>query len=117
MNPSRQSVQRGMRPTLAVALVLIACGGSDVSPKTPSKTHDENELPGTLEEAESELGNAKSDIEKASECEQLCRALASMRRATAAICVLVGEDDARCALAKQTVADNAKRVAKCGCPG
>jgi hypothetical protein len=97
--------------------VLVAgCGGPD-APKSPdSTTHRETELPGTIDEAQDELYRARSEIEQSSQCEQLCRAFASMKRAQAALCVLTGEDDPRCTLAKQTVEENAKRVAKCSCP-
>ncbi len=105
-----------MRLAILFGFILAACGGgSDAAPKTPSKGHHETELPGSIDEAQDELYRARSEIEQASECQQLCRAFASMRRAQAALCALTGDDDPRCALAKQTVAENAKRVAKCGC--
>lgn len=103
---------------LFVVTTTSACGGSDRPATNPEKrTEHDTELPGTMEEAQTELQKAKMEVESASECEQLCKAFASMRRSQAAICVLVGDEDARCAVAKQTVADSAKRVAKCGCPG
>jgi hypothetical protein len=48
-------------------------------------------------------------------CELSCRALASMRRASAGICGLVGHDDARCLRAQQKVKQAAARVANAGC--
>jgi hypothetical protein len=103
-----------MRSLLLV--VLASCGGPEKSSESPSNMHRETELPGTIDEAQDELYRARSEIEQSNQCEQLCRAFASMKRAQAAICVLTGEDDPRCALAKQTVEENAKRVAKCSCP-
>lgn len=108
-----------VRPTAmrhVVFLFLASCGGSDRPATAPSKAPNDRELPGTLDEAESELARATSDIQQATECEQLCRAFASMQRAQAALCVLTGEDDPRCQHAKATVEENAKRVAKCSCP-
>lgn len=99
----------------AILLLLVACGSSDKPANAPSSQED-RELPGTLDEAESELARSTNAMQLATECEQLCRAYASMRRAQAALCVLTGEDDPRCQHAKQTVEENAKRVAKCSCP-
>ena len=105
---------------LGLCLLVLAqssCGGSDQPARNPEKTEHDTELPGTMEEAQTELQKAKMQVESASECEQLCKAFASMRRSQSAICVLVGDEDPRCTVAKQTVSDSAKRVAKCGCPG
>ena len=106
-----------MKRWFVMCSLLVACGGADQAPKSPTSTHHDNELPGTLDEAEADLVRSKAEVEQASECEQLCKAFQSMRRAQAAMCVLTGEDDPRCQHAKQTVEDAAKRVAKCSCPG
>ncbi len=48
-------------------------------------------------------------------CVTPCRAIASMRRAVAAICRMAGEPDARCTGARKTLSDAEARVAPCGC--
>lgn len=50
-----------------------------------------------------------------SECVTRCRALASMRRAVAAICRMAGDDDSRCTDAKRVLQESEARVASCGC--
>ena len=49
-------------------------------------------------------------------CATPCRAMASMRRAVAAICRLAGDADARCTDAKSVLERNEARVAQCSCP-
>ncbi|WP_394845738.1 hypothetical protein LZC95_53000 [Pendulispora brunnea] len=49
-------------------------------------------------------------------CADSCRALASMRRAVAAICRIAGNADARCTDAKATLASSEQRVSTCRCP-
>jgi hypothetical protein len=51
-----------------------------------------------------------------SPCASACRAFASLDRAAGAVCRLAGESDARCLRAKQSVKENAQRVASCDCP-
>ncbi|MEB2310997.1 MAG: hypothetical protein OZ928_04070 [Polyangiaceae bacterium] len=53
--------------------------------------------------------------EGGSSCETTCRAFGSLRRAADAVCRLAGDDDSRCARGRKLVADNAQRVAACGC--
>lgn len=48
-------------------------------------------------------------------CGSVCDALASMRRASDAICDLAGEDDPRCATARDKLAGNEKRIEGRGC--
>ncbi len=48
-------------------------------------------------------------------CASACRAIASMRRAGAAVCRLAGDDSDRCTKAKETLTDSEKRVAACAC--
>ena len=48
-------------------------------------------------------------------CGSICEALASMRRSSDAICDLAGEDDERCASARDKLAGNRKRIEGRGC--
>jgi len=50
-----------------------------------------------------------------SACRRVCSAIGSMRRSANAICDLAGEDDPRCADARDTVEENERRVADAGC--
>jgi hypothetical protein len=50
-----------------------------------------------------------------SPCVVPCRALASMRTAVIALCRMTGDDDARCANAKRTLADSEGRARSCSC--
>ena len=52
----------------------------------------------------------------ASTCDQVCRAITSMRRAKDAICRLAGPADARCADAQKKVADGETNAISCSCP-
>jgi hypothetical protein len=119
--PSRMGApcRTSMRRFISLVLLVggVGCGGSDQPAKAPGGgEHNDMELPGTIEEAQDELQKSKLQVESASECDQLCKAFSSMRRSAAAMCVLTGQDDPRCAAAKQTVDDASKRVAKCSCP-
>jgi hypothetical protein len=49
------------------------------------------------------------------ECVTRCRAIASMRRAVAAICRMAGEEDARCTDARKVLQESEARVASCSC--
>jgi hypothetical protein len=48
-------------------------------------------------------------------CGSPCRALASMRRAVAALCRMTGNEDTRCSDAKRTLVESEGRVAPCSC--
>ncbi len=51
----------------------------------------------------------------AASCDGTCRALASMRRAVAALCRIAGDEDARCVAAKKRLGENEARTAACTC--
>jgi hypothetical protein len=59
-------------------------------------------------------GEAEYDAQRAA-CGSSCNAIASMRRAVAALCRIAGNTDNRCVDAKQTLDASEQRVASCGC--
>lgn len=62
-----------------------------------------------------ELLSGQATALDANTCGSVCDALASMRRASDAICDLAGEDDRRCTEARDKIAGNEKRVEGRGC--
>lgn len=129
---------------VAAALALLAaCGGAAPPDKAPPRYVEED--PKTVEEAQHQIELAASELEGAPSadrkaetppapsrepapqggkalstsedaCAGRCRALASMRRAVAALCRMTGDEDERCTAARRTLESNEKRVATCGCP-
>ena len=69
------------------------------------------------EDSDRSAERPRTEAEKKAEspCVTACRAFASLERAAGAVCRLAGEADERCARAKATVEENARRVARCGC--
>jgi hypothetical protein len=51
-----------------------------------------------------------------SQCDNACRAFASLNRAANAVCRLDGDAGSHCARAKKMVTDSASRIAACTCP-
>ena len=50
------------------------------------------------------------------QCENACRAFASLTRAASAVCRLDGDNGTHCSHAKRVVSDSERRVANCTCP-
>jgi hypothetical protein len=48
-------------------------------------------------------------------CAEACKAFASLQRAADAVCRLAGDDTRRCKKARETVEENERRIATCGC--
>ena len=50
------------------------------------------------------------------QCDNACRAFASLTRAASAVCRLDGDSGAHCSRAKRVVSDSERRVSSCTCP-
>jgi len=50
------------------------------------------------------------------QCDNACRAFASLTRAASAVCRLDGDNGTHCSHAKRVVSDSERRVASCTCP-
>src|SRR5450755_3717761 len=50
------------------------------------------------------------------QCEEACRAFASLTRAASAVCRLDGDGGSHCSHAKRVVTESQRRVANCTCP-
>ena len=79
-------------------------GGGTVAPERPTPQPKPQATP---------KGGAAS---RKSDCATTCKALASLRRAGAAICELAGEDDERCVRARDVIDKGEARAKSCGCP-
>ena len=60
--------------------------------------------------------SAPASAVPSAECENACRAFASLTRAASAVCRIDGENGTHCSRAKRVVSDSEKRVASCTCP-
>ena len=83
------------------------------APAPPSDDEDQQDAPAPMAQAAEETASgtpAGSDP-----CAVACRALASMRRATDHLCGLAGEQDGRCASARERVRGADERV-RASCP-
>jgi hypothetical protein len=110
-------------------------GGLPSATTTPSEDEPTLEKPveyQTIEEAETALSGAKTELDKLltkpgggadrlatddARCENACKAFASMKRAADAVCRLAGDPDARCKKARTLVKSSEARVAVCKCEG
>ncbi len=59
---------------------------------------------------------APAGVGPSGQCENACKAFASLTRAANAVCRLDGDGGSHCAKAKKVVTDSAGRVAACTCP-
>jgi hypothetical protein len=90
-----------LAPSLAPPAADSSTAEPSAVPKAPSR-------PGASE-------SSKSARTADDRCSMPCRALTSMRTAVTALCRMTGNDDARCADAKRTLADSEGRIAPCSC--
>jgi hypothetical protein len=59
---------------------------------------------------------APASAAPSAQCENACRAFASLTRAASAVCRIDGDGGTHCSRAKRVVSDSEKRVANCTCP-
>ncbi len=91
---------------LALAEPTPTLGGSGAAEKKPSKQGAPRAA-----SAAAPAGAAANG-----QCENACKAFASLTRAASAVCRLDGDGGSHCAKAKKVVTDSAGRVAACTCP-
>jgi hypothetical protein len=60
--------------------------------------------------------SAPATAAPAGQCDNACRAFASLTRAASAVCRLDGDSGTHCSHAKRVVSDSERRVANCTCP-
>jgi hypothetical protein len=63
----------------------------------------------------SALDAGSADIDSSSDCDTLCKALESMKRAADRICALAGESSDRCRSARSRVREATRKVVDAGC--
>lgn len=93
-------------------------GADDATSTTDRRLSTVAEALDAFEEEEirlTELLSGKATALHANACGDVCDALASMRRASDAICDLAGRDDPRCTQARDKLAGNESRVEARGC--
>lgn len=119
-------------------LSLVACGGASKAPATggaappptatPTLDEDKAKATPTLLPVETRAANAQAELDEAQgaftaaggDCAALCKALASMSRATSSLCELVkeGGDPKRCSDAKARLESAQSKVnSSCGACG
>jgi|SRR5262245_12307703 len=81
----------------------------------PVQSDDTPQIENAMTADFSEFDDAADALENAGDCSDMCRALASMRRAADAICRIDGEASEACRRARGRVADAARRVTVAGC--
>lgn len=112
--------------------------GPGVAPKAAKDEDDSRRNllrdPSTLAEAETQLTQARADLDKLlgkagdkagkgaerltqsdARCPDACKAMTSLRRAAAAVCRLAGDSADRCTRAKNIVKDSEAKLAVCKC--
>jgi hypothetical protein len=88
-----------------------AAGGTVQSASPPATSQPTTAGVGGETRGDTSLNQRSADAR----CQTGCRAIASMRRAVAALCRLAGEQDTRCTDARRTLGDSETKVAGCGC--
>lgn len=124
--------QAGYAPPPAAPTSGLPSGGEAAEKPEEKEALDKPVEYKTIEEAESALSGAKTELDKLltksgggadrlatndARCENACKAFSSMKRAADAVCRLAGDPDARCKKARTLVKGSESRVAVCKCEG
>jgi hypothetical protein len=109
-----RGVAPGTPPVAGQPPIVGGAGGTATGGTTTTTTTGPAPTATAATEA-SKAGPTTADQAADSRCVTGCRAIASMRRAVAAICRLAGTEDTRCTDARRTLGDSETKVAGCGC--
>jgi hypothetical protein len=83
---------------------------------SPSRSADRAEKKDSTRAPSAAGAAAPAASGPSAQCDNACRAFASLTRAASAVCRLDGDGGAHCTHAKRVVSDSERRVSSCTCP-